>query len=560
MGTTRREFLLAGAAAASAVGAQARHDVAVYGATAAGVMAAVEAAHAGLRVVLIEPGRHVGGMTSGGLGATDFGKKAGIGGLSREFYRRIKAAYSDPARWKYGTLAGYQAPNGHYVPSEDTMWTFEPRIAEQVLREMLREAKVETVFGERLDLRDGVRKAGTRIDSISMESGRRFAAAMFVDASYEGDLMAKAGVSYTVGRESNSQYGETYNGVQCRKWTKVLGGEFGAHFPRAVDPYVKPADPRSGLLFGVQERELRPDGSGDRKIQAYMFRLCLTNVPANIAPFRRPEGYDARRYELLLRLLTSERLFEEYPSLPEPDHPVLGADPTVKMMPNRKTDLNTKGGMGADYVGASWDYPDGDYATRDRIWRNHVEYQQGLIWFVATDPRVPVRYRSRMQGWGYAADEFDDTAHWPHQLYVREGRRMVGEYVMTEHTCQGRDVPEDSVGLASYPIDSHMTSRYVDAQGRVQNEGHVLTSGVKAYPVSYRSMTPKRGECSNLLAPVCLSATHTAYGSIRMEPVFMILGQSAGAAAAMATRRKLKVQEIPYRDLRARLEERGQTL
>jgi hypothetical protein len=566
---TRRGFLRStialGAAARRAAAtlsddAVDRFGVIVYGATAAGVTAALEASRAGCRTLLLEPGHHVGGMTSGGLGATDFGKKAAIGGLAREFYRRIKHVYQDPTRWRFGKLAEYQAPNGHYNPAEDEMWTFEPHIAEEVFRAMLDECHVQTEFGQRLNLQEGVRKTGRRIESIAMESGRRYAAEMFIDATYEGDLMACSGVRYTLGRESNSQYGESYNGVQHRKWARAEGGEFGAHFPRAVDPYVRPGDPSSGLLFGVHQTELPPDGTGDRRVQAYNFRLCLTDVPENRVPFFKPARYDPGRYELLLRLLTSDRRFEELPALPEPDHPALGRDPTIKLMPNRKTDSNTKGAVGSDFVGGSWDYPEADHAGRARIRDEHVAYHQGLLWFVANDPRVPERYRLPMRNWGLAADEFQDTDHWPHQLYVREARRMVGPYVMTEHTCTGRDVPADSIGLASYSIDSHMVSRYVDERGRVQNEGHVLTSGLKPYPVSYRAIIPQPTECENLLVLVCLSASHTAYGSIRMEPVFMILGQSAGVAAALAIERKLAVQQIAYDELAARLVQRGQKL
>jgi hypothetical protein len=305
---------------------------------------------------------------------------------------------------------------------------------------------------------------------------------------------------------------------------------------------------------------LPPDGTGDRRVQAYNFRLCLTNVPENRVPPAKPSGYDPSRYELLLRLLTSDRRVDELPTLPEPDHPVLGRDPTVKLMPNRKTDLNTKGAAGSDFVGASWDYPEADHARRARIWQEHLEHHQGLLWFVASDRRVPDRYRLPMRDWGLAADEFADTGHWPHQLYVREARRMVGEYVMTEHTCLGRDIPGDSVGLASYSVDSHMVGRYVDERGRVQNEGHVLTRGLTPYPVSYRALIPRAWECDNLLVPVCLSATHTAYGSIRMEPVFMVLGQSAGAAAALANERDLPVQRVAYGELRGRLLKGGQRL
>lgn len=528
MTQSRRSFLAAITAAPIRSAESPVYDVVVYGGTAAGIMAAIEVSRMGRRAVLIEPGRHIGGLTSGGLGATDYGKKDAIGGLAREFYSRVKRHYLNDDAWKQEQRNQYRCAGHDW--DEDVMWRFEPHIAERLLRDVAREARVEIVHGERLNLGHGVRKTGQRVDAMVMESGRRFAGRVFIDATYEGDLMAKAGVSYAVGRESNSQYGESQNGVQRRKWTRAGGGEFGGHFLRAVDPFVRPGDRSSGLLFGVHEFNPAPDGTGDRRVQAYNYRLCLTHVPSNRVAFSKPPGYDPHRYELLLRLLTSEERFPQLPGLPAPEHPVLGKDVFRVIMPNRKTDSNTKGAAGSDFVGMNWEYPEGDYRTRARIIREHIDYHQGLLWFVAHDPRVPARYRVPMAQWGYAADEFEDTGHWPHQLYVREARRMVGEYVMTEHDCRGTRVADDSIGLASYGMDSHMTARYVDENGYVQNEGHVQGGVTQPYPVSYRAITPKASECENLLAPVCLAASHPAYGSIRMEPVYMILGQSAGAA------------------------------
>ena len=556
----RRTFLGQGLAlvASGAAGAELSYDVVVYGGTAAGVTAATEAARIGRSVLLVEPGRHIGGMTSGGLGATDYGRKPAVGGLAREFYGRVKRYYASDAVWKYERREDYR--NHGHDPSEDVMWFFEPHVAESLLQQMLAEAGVSTVLGERLDLRNGIRKTGPRIASIRMESGRSFAAKVFIDATYEGDLMARAGVRYCVGREPDSQYGESTNGVRPRIMTKEGHGNSLGHFLRAVDPYIRPGDPSSGLLPGVKTKHLPPLGSGDAGVQAYNYRLCLTDVPGNRVAIEKPKTYDPMQYELMLRLITSEVRFPEFPDLPKPEHPVLGWNPFMVIMPNRKTDTNTKGAVSSDFVGENWKYPDGDYAIREAIVTAHREYQQGMIWFLANDPRVPDRYRLPIQKWGLAKDEFPDTNHWPHQLYVREARRMIGEYVMTEHNCTGREVAGDSVGLGSYGLDSHHVQRYVDDRGYAQCDGQMVGNMRQPYPISYRSMTPRPNEADNLLVPVCLSATHPIYGSIRMEPTYMVLGQSAGAAAALAIEYNLPIQRVPYPRLRAVLLKGNQKL
>jgi hypothetical protein len=487
----------------------------VYGGTSGGVVAAVKAARMGRSVVLIEPGRHLGGLSSGGLGATDIGNKQAIGGVSREFYRRLGRAYD-----------------------QDEAWKFEPHVAEEVFDELIRAANVPVAFGERLDLADGVEKRGTRIVAIRTESGRTFRGRMFIDATYEGDLMAKAGVSYHVGREANAVYGETLNGVQTRKATHH-------QFIKPVDPHVVPGDPASGLLPGVHAGGPGAEGSGDHRVQAYNFRICATDVPENRRPWPKPDDYDPLRYELLLRNFEAgdERV---------PWHAV--------MMPNRKTDSNNNHAVSTDYIGMNYAYPDGDYATRQRIIRKHRSYQRGLMWTLANSPRVPAKVREYFQTWGLARDEFTDNDNWPRQLYVREARRMVSDYVMTQHNCQGRRVVEDPVGLAAYTMDSHNVQRYVDENGHVRNEGDVQVGGFPPYPISYRSIVPKRSQCTNLLVPVCLSASHIAFGSIRMEPVFMVLGESAATAAVQAVEADVDVQEIDYERLYERLIVDGQIL
>ncbi|MBS0208205.1 MAG: FAD-dependent oxidoreductase [Planctomycetes bacterium] len=508
----------------------AAHDVLVYGGTSGGITAAIQVAKQGKSVVIVEPGKHLGGLTSGGLGATDIGNKKAIGGLARDFYRRIRAYYNQPAVWKQETFKQYGArKRGGFDLNEDTMWTFEPRVAERIYREMLEELAVPVIHGERLDLKSGVTKRGNRIVSITMESGRKFTAKMFIDASYEGDLMAKAGVRYHVGREANSVYDETLNGVQL--------GQKHHQFKVQVDPFVKPGDPASGLLPGVQAGGPGEHGTGDHRVQAYNFRMCLTDAEPNRVPFPQPAGYDPLRYELALRAI----LAGQWDGLGSPTP-----------MPNRKTDTNNNGAFSSDNIGMNYDYPDGDYATRERIWQEHEQYQQGWCYFLANDPRVPQRIHDQVNQWGLSKDEFVDNHHWPHQLYVREARRMIGALVMTEHHCRGDRTVDDSVGLAAYTMDSHNVQRNV-RDGFALNEGDVQVGGFPPYSISYRAIVPQQGECGNLLAPVCLSASHIAYGSIRMEPVFMVLGQSAASAAVQAIESSCDLQQIDYSKLRERL-------
>ena len=504
-------------------------DVVVYGGTSAGVIAAYTAKMYGKSVLLVESGRHLGGMTSGGLGQTDIGNKFAVTGLALEFYRRVGSVYG----W-------FEA------------WQFEPHVAEQVYEGFVDDADVEILFSRRLK---AVEKNGTEITRLTLEyagagSGSPeliVAADQFIDATYEGDLMAMAGASYVVGREDNSEYGETLNGVQ------LLGRH---QFPDGIDPYIVPGDSSSGLVAEVSGIGVEPNGTGDRGVQAYNFRMCLCRGYDRI-PIARPGVYDANRYELLLRRIAAEA----------PDS--LNELFIISRMPDGKTDWNNRGGFSTDYIGKNWAYPEADYATRAEIWKDHEDYQKGLIYFIGHDDRVPRDLREEMQSWGYCRDEFLDTGGWPHQLYIREARRLVGEYVMTEHNSAGREIVEDGVGLAAYTMDSHNVQRVVvdgDAGPIVKNEGNVEVGGwpdddlagavkVEPYPISYRSIMPKREDVTNLLVPVALSATHIAFGSIRMEPVYMVLGQAAAVAASMAIDRGESVQLVDVEALRRELRE-----
>ncbi len=507
-------------------------DIVIYGGTSSGIIAAIQAKRMGKSVALIEPSNHLGGLTTGGLGATDIGNKSAIGGLARDFYHRVWKHYQKDDAWNRETRQQYEGKNNRHDPADNTMWTFEPHVASQIYRDLLAEFHISPILGERLDRKSGVKKDGARITSITMESGRTFAGKMFIDATYEGDLMAATGVKYHVGREANSVYGETLNGVQSKRNVKSH------RFIKGVDPFLKPGDSASGLLPGIRTEPMPPDGAGDQAVQAYCYRLCTTDLPENRRPWPKPANYDPVQFELLLRNF-------EAGDQRAPWHPL--------WMPNRKTDTNNNGAFSTDYIGANFDYPDADYATRDRIVAAHTAYQQGLLWTLANNPRVPEKVRAEFNRLGMAKDEFVDNENWPTQLYIREARRMIGPYVMTEHNCRGEKQVADSVGMGAYGMDSHNCQRYVNERNHVQNEGDVQVGGFKPYPISYRSIIPKQEECENLLVPVCLSSSHIAYGSIRMEPVFMILGQSAATAAAFAIDDAVAVQKVNYEKLRTRL-------
>ena len=490
------------------------YDVVVYGGTASGVVAALQASKMGKTTAIIEPTKHLGGMTTGGLGATDIGNKAAIGGLAREFYKRLGKHYG-----------------------QDEAWKFEPHVAQALIKEMVRESKADVFLHERLK---SVKMDGPRIVSVTTTGGTTLAGKMFIDASYEGDLMAMAGVSYTVGRESNSKYGETLNGVQF--------GQRHHQFDVPVDPYVIEGDPSSGLLARIHGGDPGKHGQGDHRVQAYCFRMCLTQDPNNRIPFPKPEGYDPKQYELLIRYL--QKAEAAGVKVPLMNH---------VMMPNGKTDTNNHGGFSTDNIGYNYEYPDGYWPTRERIIKEHEVYQKGVMWTLANDPRIPERIRKEVGSWGLAKDEFVDNGNWPHQLYIREARRMIGELVTTQHHCEHEQIEDDPVGMGAYQMDSHNCQRFAK-DGRVLNEGDVQVPPAAPYGISFRSIVPRASECQNLAVPVCLSASHIAYGSIRMEPVFMILGQSSATAACMAIDDGISIQQVPYAKLRDRLLADGQVL
>ena len=510
-------------------------DVVIYGGTSAGIAAAVQVSRMGHSVVLIEPEKHVGGLTSGGLGFTDSGDNRVIGGISREFYQKIRQHYNSPAAWVFEKASDYN----RYRAGEDAMWTFEPKVAEAVFHKMLKEARVMVVMEERLERTSGVTLNHNRIVSLATESGRLFRGRQFIDATYEGDLMAAAKVRYAVGREANSQYGEMLNGNQVQKNTH------NHRFVKNVDPFVVPGDPTSGLLSGIESTGAGEEGAGDHRVQAYCFRMCMSNVAANRVPFPKPDNYDEQKYELLFRNFEAGDL--RFPMKPD-------------MMPNGKTDTNNNFAFSTDYLGANYRYPDADYAERQAIIRDHEDYQKGLMWTLANHPRVPESIRREMADWGLPKDEFVDNGNWPHQLYIREARRMVSDYVVSELDCRRVRIAEDSVGLGSYNMDSHNVRRFVTAEGFVQNEGDIQVSPGGPYLVSYRAIIPAHDQVGNLSVPVCLSSTHIAYGSIRMEPVFMILGQSAATAAVLAMESNVDLQSLPFASLRERLLKDGQVL
>jgi hypothetical protein len=528
-----------------AAAAPSKADIVIYGCTSGAMTAAIQARKMDKSVVVVCPEKHLGGLTAGGLGFTDSGDKTVIGGLSREFYHRVWQHYDTKEAWRWQKREEFGNKGQGTVALDSaarTMWIFEPHVAEQVYEKWIAELKITVVRNSWLDRKKGVAMQNGRIASIRMLDGKRYTGKMFIDATYEGDLMAAAGVSFHVGREAMSTYGEKWNGVQ----TGVLHHRhhFGA-VKTPISPYVVPGDPSSGVLPRISTAPPGEYGTADDKVQAYCYRMCLTRVAENRIPFAKPDGYDPREYELLLRVFEAgwRETFQKY-------------DP----IPNWKTDTNNHGPFSTDNIGRNYEYPKASYERRAEILKEHQTYQQGLLYFMANDPRMPADVRDEVAKWGLAKDEFPDTGGWPHQIYVREARRMVGKYVMTENELVKRRPTPESVGMGSYGIDSHNIQRYITPEGYVQNEGDIGVSTNGPYQISYGSLVPKKGQAANLFVPVCVSSSHIAYGSIRMEPVFMILGQSAATAAAMAIDGKIDVQDVPYDRLRERLLKDGQVL
>jgi hypothetical protein len=511
-------------------------DVIIYGGTSAAVTAAVQVLKEGKTVIVVSPDKHLGGLSSGGLGFTDTGNKSVIGGLAREFYHRVYMYYDKPETWKWQKKDEY-GNKGQGTPAMDgtdrTMWIFEPHVAEQVFEDFVKENNVKIYRDEWLDRSNkGLVKKDGKIASIKTLSGKTFTGKIFIDATYEGDLMAAAGVKYHVGREANSVYNEEWNGIQAGVF------QHGHYFQKNVSPYKIEGDPKSGLLPYVTDEKIGKNGTGDNKIQAYCFRMCLSANPDNRVPFPKPAGYDPAKYELLARVYKAgwTETFNKF-------------DP----IPNKKTDTNNHGPFSTDYIGMNYDYPDATYERRKEIIKDHELYQKGLMYYLSNDPKVPQDVRTEMQKWGLPKDEFKDNGGWPHQIYVREARRMIGQEVMTENETLGKKAVSQSIGMGSYSLDSHNAQRYIKEDGFVQNEGDIGVHPKTPYSISYASIIPKKEDCQNLLVPVCLSSSHIAYGSIRMEPVFMILGQSAATAAVQAIDRNVSVQEVDYNKLKDQL-------
>lgn len=517
------------------------YDICIYGESASGVTAAIQGARMGKKVLLISKNNHVGGLATSGLTATDMNRNDLVGGVTKEFYHNIYNHYLRPGAWRNQDRESFMISTlkRTYKGKNDErqiQWVYESSVAEKIMRDMLQTAGVEVLFNHPLDLNESVNKEGNVIKSIRLENGKTITAKIFIDASYEGDLLMKAGISYTVGRESNQQYGETYNGIR-------VNYDQGKDLT-SISPYVKENNPKSGVLPFVTPHEWGKQGEADKRVQAYCYRMTLTNDPENRLPIRKPKNYNPLWYEIYARMLKAE---------PETK---LQQIITLTPMPNKKTDTNH-----LDFFGASYDYAEAGYETRKNIERQHKDYALGMLWFLGNDKRVPEHIRHEMSDWGLPKDEFIDSENFPYQIYVREARRMIGTFVMTEKNVRkdNRTLAGHSVGLGSYALDCHYVSRVVDKEGKLRNEGTIFAP-TTPYTISYYSLTPKEEECANLLATVCLSSSHVAYSTIRMEPVYMILGQSAATAAAIAIDAELPVQKISYDVLKYKLTRDGQIL
>ena len=549
--TIKSIFMMAMMAAGSALqvsgvpAASFSGDVVIYGGTSAAVISAIRAAKSGKKVYLVSPDLNLGAMSTSGLGMTDSGKTAVIGGLSREFYKRVYAEYKNDANWfaeKRSEFSGIGQGTKAIHEDDKTMWIFEPRIATNIYNYWLAEYPNIIVHrGEFLDRENGVEKQGKMIKSITTLGGKKYSAKMFIDATFEGDLMASAGCSYTVGRESNEKYGEDYNGFR-----NTLR-QNGHYFTVKVDPYKIKGDKSSGLLKYISPEKPLKNGEADKKIQAYNYRLCFTDFAPNKVELPKPENYNAADYELC------GRWFEANPDA----FPLI-----ISKMPNHKTDINNKLAFSTDFIGCNYNYPEASYEERAKIAKAHKDYTLGLFYFWKTDPRTPEAFRERIKSLGLPKDEFQFSGNWPFYMYIREARRLVGDYVMTQHDCQNTKATPESIGMGSYTLDSHNTSRYVDEYGFVQNEGDVQASLRESgpYKIAYGAIIPKREECQNLFVVCAVSASHIAYGSIRMEPVFMLLGHSAAAAAVQCIDSDCAVQDINYKTLAKTLRAEGQVL
>lgn len=504
-------------------------DLAVYGATSAGLVAAITAVRRGKTVIVLNPGRHIGGLTTGGLGFTDYGKQHVIGGYAREFYRRVGAVFGKTEEW--------------YFPPSAAQLAFDSWLAEYSI------AVHNNQYIDRVHIASGV------IQEIQMLGGLRVRARVFLDCSYEGDLLARAGTSHTVGREANSQYGETLNGIQVLDKHQFV--------PAFVSPFVRPGDPSSGLLPYIESANLAPlQGQADHRVQAYNFRVCMTNDTSLKVPWPKPAHFNPAWYVLASRWFSADK--NHFNEQIHDRNPLVPAKFDVLPNPTsgggRKTDTNNHGPVSSDFIGANHDWPTASYQRREQLFQLHVSYQQGLYWHMANSPDIPDRYRAAYQHWGLARDEHTHSRHWPPQLYVREARRLLSPYVITELDCMHKVRCPDPVAMGSYGLDSHNCTRFVGQDGFVHNEGDVQVQPAGPYGISYRCLTPHPTECTNLLVPVCIGASHIAYGSVRMEPVFMALGQASVQAACLAIDAHTTVQSVPYTALSELLGQTGQVM
>lgn len=514
------------------------YDVVIYGGTSAGVIAAAQVKKMGKTVVLIEPGNHLGGMMSNGLGWVDIKTPQAIGGLSAKYFNSLWKYYQRDSSWIWEKKHPIKGQLVSHHSTSPFMWVLEPHVGEKIFKAIIGQYKIPVVRNELLNRTNGVSMDQGRIVGISMESGLKLTGKMFIDATYEGDLMAAANVSYVIGREDNSLYSETFNGVQhnvpsSKKSTRI-------------DCYLTKGSPESGLLPRIYPDTGEENGTRDNGVQSYNYRMCLTNVPENRILIEKPIGYNEADYEIVFRTLES----------------ALAPKSMFKfdLIPNRKTDSNNMGLVSTDYVGMSWNYPEADYESRKKIAFAHESWQRGLIWTLQNHPRVPEAVQATYAGWGLPKDEFIDNNHWPYSLYVRESRRLVAPFVITEHVALGNIAVRDSIGLASYDMDSHAIKYVANASGFLEAEGGLFKNIPKPYQISYQSITPDRNECENLLIPVCLSASHSVYGSVRMEPTFMVLGQSAATAACLSIDTGEAIQDLSYELLRKQLLIDGQKL
>ncbi len=517
-------------------------DVVIYGGTSAAIASAVQLVRMNKSVLIVCPEKHIGGLSSSGLGFTDLGNKEVIGGISKEFYQEVYKHYQNKDAWNWQPREEYGNEGQGTTAIDDefkTMWTFEPHVAEQIFENFIRENNISIHRDKWLDREKGVKVANGKITSIAMLDGTIYKAKIFIDATYEGDLMAAAGVNYHVGREANSVYNEQWNGVQKGVY------HHSHNFQELnISPYIIPGDSTSGVLPRIATGRIGENGSGDNGVQAYNYRLCTTNAEGNIVPFEKPENYDPAQYELLRRIFKGGR------------HSMFGGG----KIPNKKRDVNNVGPFSSDNIGMNYEYPEASYEKRKEILKEHIDYHKGLLYFWGHDESVPERFRTSIKKWGLAKDEFTDNGHWPYQIYVREARRMIGEFVMTDNEILGKSKVLKPIGMGSYAMDSHNVQRYISKEGYVQNEGDLGIEPDAPYQIHLGTILPKQEECRNLLVPAAVSSSHIAFGSIRMEPVFMILGQSAGTLAGMAINEDQEIHEVDYDSLKNKLLKDGQVL